>query len=201
MRPLRSLPFLTLVLSITAATASAQGIQSITFPASTPLFAAAEQGSSAARPHTREGFWFSGGLGVGSLGCEDCDEREISLGADLAIGATVNSHLLIGGGLSGWSKEEDGLTLTVATLEARVRVYPRATSGFFLVGGIGLGTVQASYDDFDENESGLGLTLGLGWDIRVGRNVSLTPYWTGTGVSTDDSDLNFGQIGLSVTIH
>lgn len=198
MRSLRFVSCLTFALAITVAPASAQ---SITFPASAPLFATAEQGSSAARPHTRDGFWFSGGLGVGSLGCEDCDERETSLAADLAIGATVNDHLLIGAGISGWSKEEDGLTLTVATLEARVRVYPRATSGFFLVGGLGLGTLQASYDDFDENESGLGVTLGVGWDIRVGRNVSLTPYWTGTGVSTDDSDVNFGQIGLSVTIH
>lgn len=198
MRSLPSVSFLAFALSIVAATASAQ---SITFPTSAPLFATAQQGSGAARPHTRGGLWFSGGLGVGSLGCEDCDEREISLATDLAIGGTVNDHLLIGIGISGWSKEEDGLTLTVATLEARVRVYPRATSGFFLVGGIGLGTIRASFDDVDEDESGLGVTLGLGWDIRVGRNVSLTPYWTGTGVSANDSDVNFGQIGLSVTIH
>ncbi len=198
MRSLRSVSFLTFALSIAATTASAQ---SITFPSSAPLFAAAEQASSAARPHTRGGLWFSGGLGVGSLGCEDCDEREISLATDLAIGATVNDRLLLGAGISGWSKEEDGLTLTVATLEARVRVYPRAASGFFLTGGIGLGAIQASFDDLDETETGVGLTLGLGWDIRVGRNVSLTPYWTGTAVSADESDANFGQIGLSVTIH
>ena len=197
MRSLRSVSFLTFALSIAATTASAQ---SITFPSSAPLFAAAEQASSAARPHTRGGLWFSGGLGVGSLGCEDCDEREISLGADLAIGGTVNDHLLIGGGISRWSKEE----LTVGTLEARVRVYPRATSGFFLLGGIGVGWIQTEFDGFYENDSGVGVTLGLGWDIRVGRNVSLTPYWTGTAVIAviaDGSDANFGQIGLSVTIH
>lgn len=198
MRSLRSVLVLTCALTLTAATASAQ---SITFPASTPLFATAEQASSAARPHTRGGLWFSGGLGVGSLGCEDCGEREVSLALDLAIGATVNDRLYLGAGTSGWSKEEDGLTLTVATLEARVRFYPRAASGFFLTGGIGLGVIQASFDDLDENESGVGLTLGLGWDIRVGRNVSLTPYWTGTAVSADESDANFGQIGLAVTIH
>ena len=194
MRSLRSVLVLTFALTLTAATASAQ---SITFPSSAPLFAAAEQASSAARPHTRGGFWFSGGLGVGSLGCEDCDEREVSLGADLAIGGTVNDHLLIGGGTSRWSKEE----LTVGTLDARVRVYPRATSGFFLLGGIGLGIIQTEFDGFYENDSGVGVTLGLGWDIRVGRNVSLTPYWTGTAVIADESDANFGQIGLSVTIH
>ena len=34
-----------------------------------------------------------------------------------------------------------------------------------------------------ESEFGVGLMLGLGWDIRVGRNVSLTPFWNGFAMS------------------
>jgi Outer membrane protein beta-barrel domain len=199
MRSIRSISCALFVFALAAVPAAAQ---SITFPASTPLFSTAEQSGGTARPHTRGGFWFSGGLGVGSLGCEDCDEREVSAMADIALGGTIGDRLLLGAGLSGWSKEEDGLTLTVSTLEARLRFYPMVDKGFYLTGGLGLGTIRAKFEGFgDESESGLGLTLGLGWDIRVGRNVSITPFWHGTAVSADESDANFGSLGVAVTIH
>jgi Outer membrane protein beta-barrel domain len=192
---------LVVALSVCAFAAVPASAQSITFPASAPLFSATEQSGSAARPQSRGGFWFSGGLGVGSLGCEDCDERELSGMADIALGGTLGDRLLLGAALSGWSKEEDGATLTVSTLEARVRFYPMAEKGFYLTGGLGLGTIRAEFDRFDESENGVGLTLGLGWDIRVGRNVSITPFWHGTAVSADESDANFGSLGVAVTIH
>lgn len=198
MRSVRSISCALFLLALAAVPASAQ---SITFPASAPLFSTTEQSGGAPRPQSRGGFWFSGGLGVGSLGCEDCDEREVSGMADIALGGTLGDRLLLGAALSGWSKEEDGATLTVSTLEARVRFYPIAEKGFYLTGGLGLGTIRAEFDRFDESENGLGLTLGLGWDIRVGRNVSITPFWHGTAVSADESDANFGSLGVAVTIH
>ena len=73
MRSVRSISCALFLLTLAAVPASAQ---SITFPASAPLFSTTEQSGSTARPQSRGGFWFSGGLGVGSLGCEECDERE-----------------------------------------------------------------------------------------------------------------------------
>ena len=71
-----------------------------------------------------------------------------------------------------------------------------------LTGGIGVGTIRVDVDGIgDESESGVGLTLSLGWDIRVSRNVSITPFWHGTAVSASDSDANFGSLGVAVTIH
>ena len=68
---------------------------------------------------------------------------------------------------------------------------PRCTPG----GGSGV-------SDFgSETETGFGALLGLGWDIRVGKNLSLTPFWNGFGVETDDVDVNVGQIGLGLTLH
>lgn len=198
MRSVRSISCALFLLTLAAVPASAQ---SITFPASAPLFSTTEQSGSAARPQSRGGFWFSGGLGVGSLGCEDCDEREISGAADISLGGTLGDRLLLGAAVSGWSKEEDGATLTVSTLEARVRFYPMAEKGFYLTGGLGLGTIRAEFDRFDDSQNGVGLTLGLGWDIRVGRNVSITPFWHGTAVSADEADANFGTIGVAVTVH
>jgi hypothetical protein len=43
--------------------------------------------------------------------------------------------------------------------------------------------------------------LGVGWDIRVGRNVSLTPFWNGFAMSNSNGDANVGQFGLGFTIH
>jgi hypothetical protein len=146
----------------------------------------------------RRGFWFNAGVGIGSLGCEDCIQRTDGLSGGLSLGGTIGSRVLLGVGTSGWSKDVDGDLLTVGTLDARVRVYPARRTGFFLTGGLGLGTLSYGEDDA---EIGLGLILGLGWDIRVGRNVSLTPFWNGFAMANDLVDANVGQIGIGVTIH
>ncbi|HEY0875963.1 MAG TPA: hypothetical protein VGD94_20980 [Vicinamibacterales bacterium] len=161
---------------------------------------AAEQIPSPAqglRPRVREGFWFSAGLGYGSLGCQDCFGREDGLSGGLSFGSVVNDRLLFGVGTTGFAKTVLGETFTVGTLDARIRFYPVRTSGFFLNGGLGLGTV--SYGS--ESEFGVGAMLGLGWDIRVGRNVSLTPFWNGFAMSNSNVDANVGQIGIGFTIH
>jgi hypothetical protein len=38
-------------------------------------------------------------------------------------------------------------------------------------------------------------------DIRVGDNVSLTPYFNASAGSFDQVDANVTQVGMSVTIH
>jgi hypothetical protein len=115
-------------------------------------------------PHTREGFWFNIGLGAGSLGCSDCDERTSGLSGGLALGGTINQNWLLGAFSNGWTKSEDGVTLTA--------------------------------------DNGSGTLLGVGWDLRVGKTVSLTPFWNGIGMSfSDGGDANFGQIGIGLTIH
>lgn len=154
------------------------------------------------RPHTRAGLWFSGGLGYGSLGCDDCDGRTGGLSGGLALGGTLSPKLLLGVGTTGWYKSESGTTLTVGTLDARVRFYTSETGGFFLTGGLGLGTISAAVNGLGSgSETGVGLVLGLGYDFRVGNNLSLTPFWNGFAVRTSNGNANVGQIGLSLTVH
>lgn len=197
---MRSLRSVTGALLLIAGTAAAASAQSFSIPST--AITLAEQSGSGGRPQTRGGLWFSAGLGVGSLGCEDCDERETSAMVDLAVGGTIGERLLIGGAITGWSKEEDGFTLTVTSVEGRVRFYPITEKGFYLTGGLGLGAIRAELEDFgDETETGLGLTIGVGWDFRVGSNVSITPFWHGTAVSIEEGDANFGSLGVAVTIH
>jgi hypothetical protein len=148
-------------------------------------------------PHVREGFWFNIGLGFGSLGCQDCATREDGLSGGLSLGGAIGDRVLLGVGTSGWAKNVAGQTLSVGVLDARVRFYPVRTSGFFLTGGLGVGSISFA----GESEFGAGAIVGLGWDIRVSRNVSLTPFWNGFAMSNSNGDANVGQIGVGVTIH
>jgi hypothetical protein len=158
--------------------------------------------AKAQHKQVRDGFWFSGGLGYGSLGCDGCGSREGGLSGDISVGGTISPRFLLGVGAAGWSKSEQGATLTVSTLDARVRFYPSRTGGFFVTGGLGLGTVRGSVSGFGSaTETGVGTILGLGWDIRVARNTSITPYWNGFAMKNSNTDANVGQAGLAITLH
>jgi hypothetical protein len=147
---------------------------------------------------TREGFWFNGGLGLGSYGCQDCDgERTSGLSGGLSLGGTLNEHVLLGVGTTGFAKDVDGETFTVGTFDARVRYYPSIANGFFLNGGVGLGSMRFA----GESELGLGIMLGVGWDIRIGGKVSVTPFWNGFAMRNSNVDANVGQLGIGITIH
>lgn len=158
--------------------------------------------ASAQSKHVRSGFWFNGGLGIGSAGCGDCTGRESGLSGGLAVGGTLSPKILLGGGTNGWTKEEGGVTLTVGTLTALIRFYPSPDGGFFLLAGLGLSTVNVEVSGFgSDSETGSGVLLGLGYDFRVGTNVSLTPFWNGFATKTSNTDFNVGQLGLGVTVH
>jgi hypothetical protein len=159
------------------------------------------QRSHARNTQIRDGFWISGGLGYGSLGCDNCGSREGSVSGDLSLGGTISPRFLLGAGTSAWSKSEQGATLTVATLDARVRFYPSTTGGFFVTGGLGFGSMRGDAGGISATETGVGTILGLGWDIRVARNASVTPYWNGFAMKNSNVDANVGQAGIAVTLH
>ena len=159
--------------------------------------------AEAQNPHTREGFWFNLGFGVGSLGCSECeDARETGPTGGLALGGTLSNQWLIGAFSNGWTKTIDGATVTAGTLVVGARFYPSATGGFFLLGGIGIGRLEIEVPGFGSAaENGSGALLGLGWDIRIAPNVSATPFWNGAGIKVSGGDANFGQLGIGITIH
>jgi hypothetical protein len=120
----------------------------------------------------------------------------------LALGATLSPRLLLGVGTAGWTKSQLGATLTVGTLDARLRFYPSASGGFFLTSGLGVGRVSAGLAGFGgASETGIAALLGVGYDIRVAPNVSLTPFWNGFAVVTDNTSPNIGQLGMALTVH
>lgn len=152
-------------------------------------------------PESRHGFWFSAGLGYGTLGCQNCTGRTGGMSGNLSLGGSLSQRLLLGVSSNGWVKSENGTTLSVNALTAAVRFYPSARGeGFFLTGGLGVGFVSAGFSGGTASESGVGALLGLGYDIPLSRSINLTPYWNGFAMNSSNVDANVGQIGLGITV-
>lgn len=170
-----------------------------------------------AKPQTREGFSASVGLGMGSAGvsidCPGCDlDRETGLSGYLRLGGYVRPNLLIAGETNGYTKSEDGVDGRIAFISAVAQWYPQVEKGLYLKGGLGFANTSVD-DGTDEITAGaMALSLGAGYDFRVGTNFSLTPYvnWlkafngeaklngTGSGV---DLGVDVLQVGLGLTWH
>jgi len=168
---------------------------------------AVPQGADAqSRPQTRDGFFIGFGVGGGTFGCSVCGtEREGSLTGHLKLGGTVSPRLLLGVESSAWTKEEGGVRLTHGNVSALAQFYPSATAGFYLSGGVGLSRlavdVSGGGGTVTVTENGLGLTAGLGYDVRLGTNFSLTPYGLFGWGDFEGGSADTFQLGLGVTWH
>jgi len=165
----------------------------------------------AGHPQKREGFWIGAGFGCGSASfsadCDDCgSDREDSFTGHFRLGGTLSERVLLGAETNVWVKEEDDTTLTLGSVTGTVTFYPVATSGFFLKGGLGFSLVDVTIDlgssDISTNKSGWGFLAGIGYDLRVGGNFSLSPtinYWYGKpgDVAFEDDVLAFKQNVIS----
>jgi hypothetical protein len=159
-------------------------------PASKPVYTSppppvptTAQATSVAEPQQREGFWigFGGGYGSASVSFRDfpAEDRQGSYTGFLKLGGTLNPQLLLGVESNAWVKSEDDVTLVLGSLAGTVTYYPKATSGFFLKGGIGLSYMSSEIfldaATVSVSKAGWGLLAGVGYDVRVGQNISITP--------------------------
>ena len=152
--------------------------------------------------HARQGFWLTLGGGGGSLGCDECgDTRENGGTGQFALGGTISPRFQVGASSNVWTKNVEGVTVTMSSLTAIAKFYPSATGGFHLTGGLGLGQLEFKEGSDSLKEDGTSAILGLGYDIRVAKNFSITPFLNGIGGSFDGSSANFNQFGISLTWH
>jgi hypothetical protein len=180
----------------------------------------ASSAAAQSHPQTRDGFTISFGIGGGSAGvsCSGCDsERENAPAGYLRLGGAYRPNLILGGEVNAWTKnlEEGGdeATITVATANFIAQWYPQPTGGFFVTGGLGVGSLNVEFKvpglaTISDKTTGLAYQVGTGYDIRLGTNFSLTPYATFFGTaggkveSTKEKlDANVAQIGLGFTWH
>jgi hypothetical protein len=167
------------------------------------LMSLVSSGLAAQNPQTRQGFGISFGLGGGSasISCDGCEsERETALSGYLRLGGYASPSLFIGGESNGWTKSEGGIDELIGFLSAVAQWYPQVTNGFYLKGGVGFATSEAS-DDVDElTIGGVGLTVGAGYDWRLTRNFSLTPYLNYLRSFTGELEFNGTSSGVSANI-
>ena len=152
--------------------------------------------ASAQQAQTRQGFWIGGGLGYGSLGCEGCDRVGAPSGY-LKLGGTIRQNILLGVETNGWTKSELGARLTMGNVSGAIYWYPMVSNGLFVKAGAGYSVLDNSFS----STSGFGMLAGLGYDVRVSRNLSVSPVANWFRGSFDGGSANVLQIGLGVTSH
>jgi hypothetical protein len=187
----------------------------------TVLVVVLSAGAAPAADQERRGFWIGFGAGYGSAyaTCDDnCggNEREGSGSGYVKLGGTLNERVLLGAEMNLWTKEKEGVTLNLYNASATVTFYPKATSGFFLKGGAGLALVDAEVRDESTTITldlghGFGVLAGIGYDLRVARNISITPSvnfyagWPGDlkveGVGFNNWRQNVVDFTIGVTFH
>lgn len=168
----------------------------------------------AQHPQTRQGFWIAFGLGYGAAklsSCSGCSSEGSGTG-HVRLGGTLNEQLLLGGDITGWVKEQSGVTATVGAVSFVAQYYPMPASGLFLKGGVGYSGVAFEAGGDQVTGTGFGLSAGAGYDIRVGRNISITPivdflYGGSRDLQLDGTTVLDGvsstllNFGLGVTFH
>lgn len=157
--------------------------------------------ASAQHPQTRKGFWIGFGFGYGSYSCSGCGSTG-SISGYLKMGGVLSKHLLLGGETNGWSKSEGGATLTTGNASLAAYYYPQPAGGFFLRGGVGFSEARVSQGGLSGSNSGPGATAGLGYDLRVGGNTSITPVANFVWGHVDSGfSQHILQLAVGVTFH
>jgi hypothetical protein len=156
----------------------------------------------------REGFFI--GFGFGGGGGEISGDPDVEGGTGwLTLGGTVSQKVRLAGDFNGFAAGEDG-DLAVSTSTFSVLFYPTVRSNFFLKGGLGLASATYYGPGPDAYGGGFGSLVGAGYDIRLGRNFSITPQLTFFGGETGDlknddgdpvlNDVSFGIATLSIGV-
>jgi hypothetical protein len=154
-------------------------------------FAQEPHGLRDVTPKYRDGFWLAFALGTGNESFRFENDRagysnEITAPTfSLRMGGTPSQHWLLGVEFFAWfdgdlSNYFDVNSNTLSSGLVIAQFYPFSRFGLYVKGGVGvagnfLRTVAPSGLIVTDIESGLATDFGAGFDLRVGRNVSITP--------------------------
>lgn len=153
----------------------------------------------AAQMEKREGFFWGAGLGAAYLdlsysSTNAVDSTDGTLYMEFFGGVAINPHIAIGLEISGWTITPDSDTYTwnpywppdnersenpegegLMQIIAFTRLYPYEDKGLFLKLGGGALEHWLKTDYGDYSETGWTTVAGLGWDVHVSGNWSITP--------------------------
>ncbi|HXE57611.1 MAG TPA: hypothetical protein VNK43_06385 [Gemmatimonadales bacterium] len=174
-----------------------------------PTLAAQEHGGGLREisPNERRGFWIGFGLGAG---VESYDVAGDGAGYTddltrptfyLKLGGTPSQSVLLGAELFAWGHDDGGVEETLSQALFIVQWYPARRGAFFLKGGLGIADNRFDDGVATVSNTGVGLVAGAGYDIRVGRSVSIVPTIDLVGQGYDDYRERILNFGLGVVFH
>jgi len=143
----------------------------------------------------RNGAWFIGGLGAAG--------GESGFGGfsgNLGLGWTVNPKVSLAIGSTFVRAPADRTNVTFGTLDLRTQYYPESYAGLFVTGGLGLGFFRMD-DSGSGPNVGAGVVIGLGYDIGLFQNFSVTPWINWFHFHTSDPRGSALGIGLALSVH
>lgn len=121
------------------------------------------------------------GLGVGNawldVSTSDALSGQPALAAKLRLGIAASDQWLVGVQSSAWLDAGTGSRVSLTSLLGVVTVYPRNDRALFIQGGLGVVALDADEPGSPRFlASGLGGSVGAGYDISLGRSFALAPY-------------------------
>ena len=170
----------------------------------------------------RAGFWWGLGLGGGRAdvkcdGCPNVDPETFPM-LHVSLGGTLSPSLTLGVQFGGGQKSgafQNFSSTDVAVGDANVSLYwyPMSSGNLWLQGGLTGVFFEAKNGSSKLSSIGGGLTAGVGYDLRMGRNMSITPSlrgaWGGKGKLKDQNgnsadvnwQTNFVETGVAILWH
>ena len=134
-------------------------------------------------PQDHHGFFLGFNLGAGTAQIKsdgESSDHEWGGAGNVRLGGAVKNNLLLGAEFTGWTKDQDGSTVSLSTALFAVTYYPAQGSGFFVRGGMGFGSSHFSLDlgngfTKSKDETGFALALASGYEWRLTKKFALGP--------------------------
>jgi len=140
----------------------------------------------------RHGFWLGFGIGGGPNLTSTLDDGSPGgFAGDFRLGGTLTPKWLLGGESTSWMRDvAENTWAWRSNFSAIAMFYPSASGGWFIKAGPGIAVINQSssvstqVDGVDittavsATEIGFGGTAGIGYDLRIGRNLYLVPEVT-----------------------
>lgn len=149
----------------------------------------------------RQGFFFGAGLGYTSLELPDEDEARTRAGGMLRVGGSLTPRILVGVESLIYAENEPANTLLFVTLTPTLWFYPLGDTPLFVKAGVGFAVLELDRGLFggNNNDGGLGVNAGLGWDFHITDSFGLTPYATWARGRLNPGDADMWQVGVGLT--
>ena len=135
-----------------------------------------------AYPHDHHGFFIGFNLGAGTAQIKndgESSDHEWGGAGNFRLGGAVKNNLLLGAEFTGWTKDDNGNTVSLSSILFAVTYYP-TDQGFYLRGGAGFGGSHFSTDlpngsTLSKDESGFAMALATGYEWRLTKKFALGP--------------------------